>query len=206
EQILRRFVHFASKSGLEIEHLGEKVMEQLVTLGFVKKFSDIFTLTEKELSELQGFKDKAIKNLLTSIEKAKSTSLARLIMALGIRHVGTQMAEELANHAKTLEKLASMKEEDLLALSGVGEKVAHQVASYFHDKHNLAEIAALIKHGVSLASTAAHYDPSHPFYEKNVVITGTLSMPRSEAANLIRKVGGRIADTVSKKVDYLIVG
>lgn len=207
EQILRRLVHFASKHGLEIEHLGEKVMEQLVELGFVTKFSDIFKLNHEQVSQLEGFKDKAIKNLLTSIQKAKTTTLARLLMALGIRYVGTQMAEELAASCTSIDKLMQMDRESLLAIDGVGEKVATHVESYFQNKQNQHEIHELFKSGVQIASQEQDFDPNHTFFGKTLVLTGSLdSMPRNEAANRVRAKGGRIADTVSKKIDYLVVG
>lgn len=207
EQILRRLVHFASKSGLEIEHLGDKVMEQLVTKGFVTKFSDIFRLTEGELCQLDGFKEKSIKNLLASIEKAKNEPLARLIMALGIRYVGTQMAQELAHTAKSLKKLAVMTKEELLAIPGVGEKVACSLVEYFHDDEHKKELAALEELGVRTEEQQVSYDESHPFFNKMLVLTGSLqAMGRNEASAKIKAKGGRTADTVSKKIDYLVVG
>lgn len=207
EQILRRLVHFASKSGLEIEHLGDKVMEQLVTKGFVTKFSDIFRLTESELCQLDGFKEKSIKNLLASIEKAKNEPLARLIMALGIRYVGTQMAQELAHTAKNLKKLAVMTKEELLAIPGVGEKVACSLVEYFHDDEHKKELAALEELGVRTEEQQVSYDESHPFFNKMLVLTGSLqTMGRNEASAKIKAKGGRTADTVSKKIDYLVVG
>lgn len=207
EQILRRLVHFASKSGLEIEHLGDKVMEQLVRKGFVKKFSDIFRLDREQLSQLEGFKDKAIANLLESIQKAKKCALSRLIMALGIRFVGTQMADELALTTKSLEKLMSMTKEELLELPGAGEKVATSLIEYFAKEENRKELMALQELGVNTVAESMSYDTSHPFYNKMVVLTGTLeSMGRNEAIAKVRAKGARTADTVSKKIDFLVVG
>ncbi len=207
EQILRRLVHFASKSGLEIEHLGDKVMEQLVKKGFVKKFSDIFTLTAENLATLDGFKEKSIKNLLESIEKAKKSTLSRLIMALGIRYCGSQMADELASTTKSLHKLMHMTKDELLEIPGVGEKVATSLVDYFSQEENRKELQALEHLGVNTEVAHVAYDESHPFYNKMVVITGTLSsMGRTEAIEKVRSFGGRSSDTVSKKVDYLIVG
>lgn len=207
EQVLRRLVHFASKAGLEIEHLGDKVMEQLVRKGYVKQFSDIFTLDAEKLSTLDGFKDKAVHNLLQSVEKAKKATLQRLIMALGIRYVGTQMAEELARSVKSLEKLYTMSKEEFLQVDGVGEKVAQSLVEYFSSEKKRKEIQELVRLGVSLEQDAKNYDESHPFYNKTLVLTGTLhAMGRTEAANRIRNVGGRTGETVSKKVDFLVVG
>lgn len=207
EQILRGLVHFASKSGLEIEHLGDKVMEQLVRKGYVKKFSDIFRLDREKLATLDGFKDKAINNLLASVEKAKKCSLSRLIMALGIRHVGTQMADELALTAKSLDALIGMTKEQLIEVPGVGEKVACSLVEYFADPDTLQELIDLQSLGVNTEEQTVHYDESHPFYNKMLVLTGTLaSMGRNEATAKVKAKGARIADTVSKKIDFLVVG
>ena len=178
-------------------------MEQLVT----KKFSDIFTLTEKELSELEGFKEKSIKNLLKSIEKAKKSPLAKLIMALGIRYVGSQMSDELAATMRSLKKLMSLSRDELLAIPGVGEKVATSLVEYFSDEDALREIHALEKLGVKTEEQAHTYDTEHPFYNKMLVLTGTLSsMGRNEASKKLKEKGARTADTVSKKIDFVVVG
>ncbi|MCE5293907.1 MAG: NAD-dependent DNA ligase LigA [Chlamydiales bacterium] len=207
EQILRGLVHFASKAGLEIEHLGDRVMEQLVQKGFVKKFSDIFLLTHEQLAQLEGFKEKSINNLLVSIEKAKSSTLSRLIMALGIRYVGTQMADELARTTKSLKVLMGMTQEELLAIPGVGVKVAHSLVEYFQDPENQIELAKLDSFGITTQEKVIEYDQTHPFFNKVIVLTGTLqSMGRTEAANKVKAKGARIADTVSKKIDFLVVG
>lgn len=207
EQLIRGLTYFAGKDGLDIENLGEKVMEQLVRKGFVKKPSDVFKLTSTELSQLDGFKEKSIVNLLESIEKAKKTTFAQLLMALGIRYVGSQAAEILASHAMTIDRLKAMKKEELLELQGIGEKVATSVVDYFADPENIHEIDALIEQGLQLKAASHAGFEGHPFFNKTFVITGTLShFSRHEAEAKIKAVGGKVADTVSKKVDYLIVG
>lgn len=206
DQVLRRLIHFAGKEGLDIENLGEKNMEQLVKRGFVKKFSDIFSLSEKELSQLDGFKEKSIHNLLTSIEKAKKTTLSRLIMAFGIRHVGTQTADVLAAAAPRLDTFLKMSRDDLLACQGVGQKVADSITDFLSNEKNRQEIEELTRLGLTFEERQA-YDTTHPFYNKTIVLTGTLqSMPRNSAIAKIRDAGGRSADTVSKKIDFLVVG
>ncbi len=207
EQILRGLIHFASKGGIEIEHLGDKVMEQLVKKGYVRHFSDIFTLDAEKLATLEGFKDKSIKNLLLSIEKAKNSELSRLIMALGIRHVGQQMADELARSFKSLARLVNASKEELLAIPGAGEKVASSLVEYFSNSENRKELERLEELGVQTEEKAVEYDTTHPFYNKMLVLTGTLeTMGRTEASNSIKAKGGRTSDTVSKKIDYLVVG
>lgn len=207
DQMAKRFIHFASKQGLDIEHLGEKVMQQLLIHGFVRKYSDIFSLTKEQLIELDGFKDKSVTNLLTSIQAAKKTTLARLIMALGIRYVGKETAETIASRVKHIEKLFTMTESDFLACEGIGEKVAASLVDYFQNPENRQEIQQLLAHGLTFEEATRLFDTSHPLFDKTICITGTLSsMSRNEAIAKIVALGARSSDTVSKKVDFLIVG
>lgn len=207
EQCIRRLSHFVSKAGLEIENLGEKVVEQLFQKGFVRTFSDILTLTKEKLAELDGFKEKSINNLLNSIEKAKKTTLARLIMALGIRHVGTQSAEILAFHAGSIVGLMKCSKEALLNLSGIGEKVASSIVDFFANEENRREIQALVDNGLTCTQEDFTHFKEHPFYNKTLVLTGTLKeFTRHEAEQKIKSVGGKVSDSVSKKTDFLVVG
>ncbi|HXF29160.1 MAG TPA: NAD-dependent DNA ligase LigA, partial [Chlamydiales bacterium] len=207
QQVLRRLIHFAGKNGLDIEDLGEKVMEQLVTKGFVKRSSDIFRLTKNELSQLDGFKEKSVNNLLHSIEEAKKTTLAKLLMALGIRYVGEQAAELLAQEAKRIETLEKMSKEELMTLQGIGEKVAQSLVEYFAHKQVRDELHALMSLGLQCQVRELNVSHDHPFYNKTFVITGTLhQLSRQEAEEKIRSVGGKVSDSVSKKTDFLIVG
>ncbi len=207
EQILRKIIFFASKDAMDIGHFGEKVTEQLFQKGLIKNCSDIYTLTEKKLSELEGFKEKSIQNLLDSIEASKKCSLARFILALGIKYVGEGTAEDLASKAQTIEALFEMTKEELLEIEGVGEKVAQSVYEYFHDHHNQKEIEKLLERGVEPKAPKNSFDHSHPFYGKTFVLTGTLKdYTRSQASNLIKEKGGKVAPSVSAKVDYLLFG
>lgn len=207
EQGLRRIIYFASKEAMDIDNLGEKVAEQLFIKGFVKTVADIYQLTAKELSELDGFKEKSIENLLTAIEKSKHVSLARFIMALGIKHIGSQTAELLALKAETLNHFLKLKYEDLLTIEGIGPKVAKSVEEYLMNTSHLFEIERLIKSGVKPESPKPLQFQHHPFAGKTFVLTGTLEkFTRSEAAALIKERGGKVLDAVSKKTDYLVVG
>ena len=206
-QILRGLIHFANKDGLDIENLGVKVMEQLVEKGFVKRASDIFRLTGKELAQLDGFKEKSIQNLLHSIEEAKKVSLSKLLMALGIRHVGVQAAELLAREASSLMRLQQFTKEELMALQGIGEKVADSIIDYFSDPKNLEELEEMQKQGLVITSENFSAFRDHPFHNKTVVLTGTLqALSRHEAESKIKAVGGKISDSVGKKTDFLVVG
>lgn len=207
DQSLRRLLHFTNKSAFDIENLGEKVMEQLVDKGFVKSFSDIFSLTAEQLYQLEGFKDKSVKNLLDSIEKAKHVSLDRFIMGLGIKHVGSGTAELLANRAGSLEALSAMTSEDLIKIEGIGEKVAQSVSEFFNDPRNIEEIKNLLVRGVTPQTQEAETFTGHAFAGKTFVLTGTLHRyTRPAAATLIKQRGGKVTDSVSKKTDFVVAG
>ena len=207
EQGLRRIVHFASKGAMDIDNLGVKVAEQLFEKGFVKKPSDIYALTESDLAQLDGFKDKSIHNLLTSIDKSRQVSLGRFIMALGIKHIGAQTADLLAIKAHTLDTLLRFSKEELTSIEGIGDKVASAIEAYFQDPDNLAEIHTLIQRGVKpFASNSIKFE-GHPFAGKTFVLTGTLEKySRIEASNAIKERGGKVSDNVSKKTDFVLAG
>jgi DNA ligase (NAD+) len=204
EQRMRQIIFFASKQAFDIDHLGEKVIEQLYQKGLVKRPSDLFALDAEKLSQVEGFKEKSIQNVLKSLEKARHVPLWRLIHSLQIRHVGTGMAQTLARAAGTLDNLMAMDRDALLRIEGVGPKVAEAVVEYFHAE-NRAEIARLLKLGVEVQPEKPI--EGGPLQGKTFVITGTLSrFSREEAAEKIRGQGGKVTDSVSRKTDYLVVG
>lgn len=207
EQQLRKLVYFAGKDAMDIENLGEKVVEQLFERGFVKVPSDIFKLTELELAQLDNFKSKSIHNLLTSIDKARNVTLAKFIMALGIKFVGSGTAETLAIKTGDIQHLMDMTKEDLLKFENVGEKVATAVFDYFSDSHNQVEIQKLLDNGVKPQSIKTMEHHGHLFNGKTFVLTGTLEKyTRTDAATLVKERGGKVTDSVSKKTDYLLAG
>jgi len=207
EQIIRRLAHFVGKESMDIENMGEKVVEQLVKRGFVKRPSDIYRLSELELSQLEGFKAKSIHNLLTSIDKSRDVTLSRFIMALGIKHVGLGTAEDLARKVSDIEALAAMDEEQLRHTEGIGEKVALSIREFFSDPANLEEIRLLYANGVKPKKSAQSHIAGHSFSGKTFVLTGALQkFTRNDAANLIKERGGKVTEAVSKKTDYLLVG
>ncbi len=206
-QRVRRLFYFASKHAMDIDHMGEKVVEQLVEKGLVSRVSDIYTLDEAALSQLEGFKEKSIHNLLASIDASRKCTLARFIMALGIKYVGTETAELLADEAGDLDHFLHFKEEDLLAIDGIGEKTAQAIAEYLHDKDNLHEIKRLLHHGVSPGKTEKRKRTDHAFSGKIFVLTGTLAhYTRDAASDLIKERGGKVSGSVSKKTDYVLAG
>ncbi len=205
-QRVRRILHFASKSAMDIEHMGEKVVEALVSKGFVTRLSDIYLLDAEALSLLDGFKEKAIRNLLESIEASRKCPLQRLIMGLGISYVGAETADLLAHEAKGLSQLLQMKEADFLVLEGIGEKTAHALFSYFQDPLAREEIALLLAHGVNPIAPEKKIE-GHSFEGKTFVLTGALTQyTREEACLLIKKRGGFVNSSVSKNTDYVLVG
>lgn len=207
EQQLRRLIYFSAKSSMDIDNMGEKVVEQLVQRGFVKMPSDIYRLTEEQLYQLEGFKAKSVQNLLTSIEKSRDVTLDRFIMSLGIKHIGTETAELLARKAGNVQALMEMTAEELIRIDGIGEKVAAAVVDYFSSPSNRQEIAALLSLGVKPHQLKTVSFQGHPFSEKTFVLTGTLqNYTRSAAAALIKDRGGKVSDSVSKKTDFLLAG
>lgn len=207
EQILRRFIHFVSKGAMDIDSLGEKIVEKLLNNGFVKRYSDIYKLTKEELYQLDGFKEKSVQNLLTSIDKSRKTTLTRFIFALGIKHVGQGAAELLAENAESLEKLFTMNIDDLKKINGIGEKVAESVVNYLSEPKNRDEIQRLLENGVTPATTTVKRIAGHLFEGKTFVLTGTLANhSRDDAAKLIKERGGKVTNSVSKNTDYLVAG
>ncbi|NGX45762.1 MAG: DNA ligase [Chlamydiae bacterium] len=207
EQLLRRITYFASKDAMDIEDMGPKVVKRLVEKGLVKSIADIYTLNSEELALLEGFKEKSIDNLLKSIDSSRSTTLSRLMASLGIPHVGEGIADLLATHFGTIDAIAKADEEELIAIDGVGEKVAEAIASYFSHPAHLSEIERLLDLGIKPEKPKKVTDRGHPFYGKTFVLTGTLeNYSRSEAAALIKERGGKVSGSVSKKTDYLLFG
>lgn len=208
EQTVRRLAHFVSKGAMDIDNLGEKVIEKLIDKGFVAMPSDLYRLTAEQLSQLEGFKEKSIHNLLTSIDRSRHVPLARFIMALGITHIGTSTAEELARRIDNIHDLSSMSSEDLCQIEGIGTKVAHAIIDYFANESHQQELAALLACGVTPQRNerAAGWQ-EHPFNGKTFVLTGTLhEFTRHDASNMIKERGGKVSDSVSKKTDFLIAG
>ena len=204
-QSMRRIAHFASRGAMDINHLGEKVVEQLVSKGLVAHFADIYLLDEKSLSKVEGFQEKSIKNLLEGIEASRHRPLSRLIMGLGIPSVGTETADLLAETAGDLASLLKLTEEVLVAIHGIGPKTATAIIEFFHDAAHKKEIQQLIDAGVR--PRAAPKVDHGPLQGKTFVLTGTLERyTREEAGDLIRERGGKVSNSIGKGTNYLVVG
>lgn len=206
-QILRRIAFFASKEAMDIEHMGPKVVKQLVEKGLIKNVADIYALTKEDLAHMEGFKEKSITNLLSSIEASRQTTFARFLHALGIKHVGKGIAELLASHAGNIEVLSKMTKEEFLTVHGIGEKVADAMIEFFENPENIHEIKLLLSRGIVFEEIEISKDKGHPFYGKTFVLTGTLKgLTRSEAGELIKRCGGKIGNSVTQKTDYVLAG
>ncbi len=207
EQKLRRITHFAGKNGMDIENLGEKVVEQLIEKGFVMRPSDVYALNAPQLIQLEGFKEKAADRLLKGIQESKKVALSRFIMALGIKYVGAGTAEALANYAGDLNTFLHAEQKELMNIEGVGEKVAESVFEFLQNPENIREIERLKKYGVVPLKVERKTSIRHPFNKKTFVLTGVLdNFTRSAAAGLIKERGGKVSSSVSRKTDFLLAG
>ena len=200
--------HFASRRALDIEGLGEELIDQLVEKQIVSTPADIFLLSIEQVAELDRMGPKSATNLVSAIERSKSTTLPRFLFGIGIRDVGEVTAAALAEHFGTLEALLDASEEDIRAVHGVGPVVAAHVSRFFRQKHNREVIDAIRNAGVSwppLARKASSAEGA--LTGKTFVLTGTLeSMTRDEAAGRIVALGGKVTGSVSKKTSFLVAG
>ena len=212
---LRRLVqHFASRSAMDIAGLGEKVSALLVDEGYVRSLPDIFRLEahRERLTAREGFGEKRVENLFAGIEEAKGRPLRRLLFGLGIRFVGETVAALLVGAFESLDALAEATEDDLLAVGGVGPEIAVSVAEWFGHESNRATVAALKELAVNTRrlpqeEPAAEATGEGPVAGKVFVLTGTLPrMDRAEAKRRIEAAGGKVVDSVSKRIDYVVAG
>lgn len=208
-QVKARIEHFAHRGAMDIEGLGEAVVEQLVNLGFVSNYADLYDLHKKKakLVELERWGEKSVQNLLEAIEQSKQKSFARVLFALGIRHVGSGVAQLLVKHFPSLDALMHARKEELEQIQGIGPQIAGSVYEFFRDKHNRAIVERLRKAGLRMEETIPKAAKSSPVFGKTFVLTGTLSsMTREEAKEKIESLGGIVGSSVSKNTDYLVVG
>ncbi|WP_417915516.1 NAD-dependent DNA ligase LigA [Candidatus Electronema sp. JM] len=205
-QRLQRIIWFAGKSGLDIEGLGPKNVEKLAEAGLIADIPDIFRLDKERLAALDGWGEKSAEKLLAAVEQAKQTTLAKLLAALGIRHVGETTAELLAARFVDINKLMQAGEEQLLAVDGIGGQTAAALREYFADPANRELIARLLELGLTVQA-AEKTASGGPLAGMVFLFTGTLaSMSRAEAEERVRQLGGATASSISKKVTHLVAG
>jgi DNA ligase (NAD+) len=207
---IESIIHFASKGAMDIDGLGEKVVEDLYNLGFVKSITDVYDLGdyEEQLIKVDGYGKKSVNNMLEAIEKSKRNSLERLLFALGIDEVGAKTSKILAKRYLDIDSLINATKEELIAIKDIGEIMANSIYQYFHNGENLNLINRLKSIGLNTKylNDNSNYKET-AFKNKNVLVTGTLnSYKRNEVKDLLDDLGANVVSSVSKNLDYLIVG
>ena len=206
-QRLESLIHFVCQGAMDIRGLGPQTIEKLLDLGIISDAADLYSMTGEQLKPLPNFKEKAIGNLLSSIDRSKSRSYSRVLFALGIRHVGESIAELLATAFGDVDALMAADEEAISSVQGIGPEIARSVRSYFEAEENRILIRRLKAAGLQFAPSPEDMPRGGPLAGKSFVITGTLpSLSRKEAEELIQKRGGKVLSAVSAKTSYLVVG
>lgn len=206
---IESLIHFASRDAMNIDGLGDSIMEDFYNFGFIGNIADIYSLKEhaKDLTRLEGYGEKSISNLLNSIETSKENSLERLLFGLGIPHVGAKTAKILAANFHTIDNLMSASLEELTTIDDIGEIIAKSIISYFNDNHHRAIVEELKDIGLNMEYLGKKIEKNPNFANKSFVLTGTLSsLTRDEAKEIIEENGGKTVESVSKKTSVVIVG
>ncbi len=204
-QLKESLLHFASRHAMNINGLGEALVDQLVDKKIVHDVADLYSLTEEQLANLERMGTKSAKNLLDEIEKSKKAELERVIFAVGIRFVGERTAQLLAGHFGSLDRLTQAAPEELHEVEEIGPKVAQSIVEFFHEKRNLNVVEKLRQSGLQFEQKKRQ--AGGKLAGKQFVLTGTLPhYSRDEAARMIEEAGGRVTGSVSKKTDYVVAG
>ena len=202
----RGLEHFVSRSAMDIRGLGERTVDLLLRAGLVKSYADLYRLTKEQLLELEGFQDRSAQNLLEGIEESRERGLARLLNALGVRHVGEHAAQLLARHFRSLDRVRAAPVEEIAAVHGIGETTAEALRTYLDDAGTgalLDDLEQLLKTTEDVAGDPAGAE----LVGRSFVVTGTLpTLSRGEAKTFIESHGGRVTGSVTGKTDYLVVG
>lgn len=199
--------HFASRRAMNIDGLGDKLVEQLVNEGLIHTVSDLYTLDVARLIQLERMAEKSATNLVASLEKSKTTSLARFVFALGIHSVGETTALTLANHFSSLENIMQADEASLLAVPDVGPVVAKNIMTFFNQAHNIEVVEQLLAVGINWPKIEQKNQGKQPLTGQTFVVTGTLdTMGRNDAKVALQNLGAKVAGSVSKKTSYVVVG
>lgn len=204
-QLKERIQHFASKGAMDIEGLGEKLVEQLVEKKLVKNVADFYSLTKEQLAGLERMAEKSAQNIIEALEASKNTDLSRLLYAFGIRFVGEHVSRVLAKEFETFENLKKASKECLQDVYEIGPQVAESVYQFFKEVHNLETIDRLLKSGVRIKKVESATD--NKFADQTFVFTGALQLfTRDEAERLVERWGGRAASSVSRNTTFVVVG
>lgn len=205
-QIKRKLQHFAHRGAMDIEGLGEALVDQLVEAKLVNDIADLYTLTYDQLLTLERMAEKSANNLIAALSASKSRELWRLIFGLGILHVGAGAARQLEQHFPDLDALAAANVDQLQSIPEIGEIVAASITAYFAKPENRERIEKLRTHGLNFKAPERAPVVDTALRGKTVVITGTLSQPREHFEEIIRKAGGKVSSSISKKTNYLLAG
>lgn len=207
KQVRRRLQHFASRQCMDIEGLGEAVVDQLVSRGLVQSIPDLYCLSVEDVIALEKFAQKSSENLIQAIDASRERELWRLIHGLGIQHIGVTASKDLAHALGDLEKLAEATEEELVSINGIGEVTARSITAYFSEARNREVVRQLSELGLRLREERAQASGPAIFQGKTFVLTGKLpTHSREEAAAKIEAAGGKVTSSVSKKTDYVLAG
>jgi len=199
--------HFASRRAMNVDGLGDKLVEQFVDEGLIHTIADLYKLDLEQLINLERLGEKSAKNLLASLEKSKKTTLSRFVFSLGIHSIGETTAQTLANHFLSLENIMNADEEKLLAVPDVGPIVAENLMTFFNQAHNIEVVEQLISVGINWPKIEKKTSSELPLAGKTFVVTGTLeTMGRNEAKAALQNLGAKVSGSVSKKTDYVVVG
>ena len=204
-QRVRSIQHFASRKAMDIEGLGDKLIDQLTETGLVHSVADLYSLDREQLAGLERMGEKSADKLLAQLERSKNPDLGRFLFALGIREVGEVTAASLARHFGALDRIESASEEDLLDVPDVGPIVAGHVHAFFREEHNLEVLRQLEAAGVRWQAVEAPQG-EQPLAGQTWVLTGALGMPRARAKGLLESLGARVTGSVSAKTDVLLAG
>jgi len=201
-------LHFAGRRAMDVEGLGDKLVDQLVDSGLIRTLPELYKLGIAKLSALERMAEKSAKNLVDGLEKSKQTTLGRFLFALGIRHVGETTAKDLAKHFGSLDRILDASVEQLLEVNDVGPVVAQSIHTFFAQPHNREVVEQLRACGITWEETDGTADTTpKPLAGKTLVLTGTLpAMSRDEAKDMIEAAGGKVSSSVSKKTHYVVAG
>lgn len=206
---IEELIHFASRDAMNIDGLGDRIVEDFYNFHFIATIADIYSLKNhaQDLIRLEGYGDKSVNNLLNAIEESKKNSLEKLLFGLGILHVGAKTAKLLAKHYKNIESLIAATEEELTLIPDVGNVIAKSVVDYFNDPNRRGIVEELIEIGVNTKYLGGETTNNSEFEGKTFVLTGSLTLfTREEATEIIESLGGKTSSSVSKKTSAVIVG
>jgi DNA ligase (NAD+) len=200
-------LHFSQRRAMDVEGLGDKLVDQLVDAGIVKTLPDLYRLGLRALAELDRMAVKSAQNLLDGLDKSKQTTLPRFLYGLGIRHIGEATAKDLAKHFGSLDAIMAASEEQLLQVRDVGPVVAHSLHAFFSQPHNREVVEQLRAVGITWEEGEPAAQKPQPLGGKIFVLTGTLpTLSRDQAKDMLEALGAKVSGSVSKKTDYVVAG